>query len=339
MIFALLLAALPVVVDTGVSGGNAIVREVDERNGVVRIEPDCRGMGGEWFWWSFRVKNAERRRLRFEFPKPLHPGKMCVGSLGPSVSVDGGRTWKWLSPEGRADTCSFAYDFGRGMNDVRFAFARPYVLGDWPFETERLTVSRDGRDVPVTRFGNGRRWRIFLAARHHACETTASFVLEGLVSALRDDPWVDENAQVDAIPFMDVDGVAKGEQGKGRLPHDHNRDYVQFIYPETRALRDLVDSADARSNLVLIDLHDPLAGTAPGLPERHDNIFSFGPREPRHVERWNRYRALLTEETKGCKLVYDATHDVPYGFGTNVETNYSVSGATESAVRGFLRQR
>ena len=339
MILALLLAALPIAVDTDIPGGNVIVQCVDERKGVVHVAPDCRKTGGEWFWWSFRVRNAERRNLKFVFPRPSHSGKMCVGSLGPSVSVDGGRSWNWLNAEGREDTDSFSYSFSRGMNDVRFAFAPPYTRRDWPFETERLAVSREGRDVPVTRFGNGSRWRLFLTARHHACESTASYVLEGLVAALREDPWVNENARVDAIPFMDIDGVENGEQGKGRLPHDHNRDYVQFIYPETRALKELVSAADARSNLVLIDLHDPLAGTAPGVPARHDNVFSFGPREPERINRWNRYRQLLREETKSGKLVYDGSHDVPFGTGTNVDSNYSNGGNTESAARWFRKQR
>ena len=72
MILALLLAALPIAVDTDIPGGNIIVQCVDERKGVVHVAPDCRKTGGEWFWWSFRVRNAERRNLKFVFPRPSH---------------------------------------------------------------------------------------------------------------------------------------------------------------------------------------------------------------------------------------------------------------------------
>lgn len=341
MIAAFLLAtALPFTVTTDLPGGNAVVESIDETNGEVRLRPDCRGMADAWFWWACRVQGAGGRRLTFRFPRPIHPNKMCVGSLGPAVSTDGGRSWRWLNPEGRADPDSFTLDFAPDDGDVHLAFAPPYTAADWPFRTETLTRSREGRGVPVTRFGDGRRWRIFLTARHHACESTASRVLEGAVAALMRDPWIAENAHVEAIPFMDMDGVEKGEQGKGRLPHDHNRDYVQFIYPETRALRGLVERAEPTERLVLIDFHDPLAGTVEGGPNpRHDRIFSFGPREPQMAERWNRYRRLLTEETAKGSLRYSPDDDVPYGTGANVEANYRSGGSTESAARWFRAQR
>ena len=70
---------------------------------------------------------------------------------------------------------------------------------------------------------------LVLTARHHACESMASHVLEGILSGvLADDDcgrrWR-EGWQVVAAPFMDKDGVEDGDQGKNRRPHDHNRDY------------------------------------------------------------------------------------------------------------------
>ena len=336
----LLAAAFAFTVTTDMPAGNAVVERIDQEKGEVFLRPDCRGMADAWFWWACRVRGAGWRRLTFRFPPPSHPNKMCVGSLGPSVSFDGGRSWRWLNPEGRRDPNAFTLDCPQGADDVRLAFAPPYTARDWPFRTERLTTSREGRSVPITRFGGGRRWRIFLTARHHACESTASLVLEGAVAALMQDPWIAANARVEAIPFMDVDGVENGEQGKGRLPHDHNRDYVQFAYPETRALRDMVENVKPSERMLLIDFHDPLAGTVDADANvRHDNVFSFGPREPEMAARWNRYRELLAEETSKGALRYTSEHDVPYGTGANTERNYRGDGSTESASRWFRARR
>ena len=44
------------------------------------------------------------------------------------------------------------------------------------------------------------------------------------------------------VPFVDYDGVVDGDQGKYRLPRDHECDYgrdVPPIYPETAAIRAL----------------------------------------------------------------------------------------------------
>ena len=42
------------------------------------------------------------------------------------------------------------------------------------------------------------------------------------------------NYLVYVIPFVDIDGVENGDQGK-QAPHDHNRDYINSpIYPETK---------------------------------------------------------------------------------------------------------
>ncbi len=85
-----------------------------------------------------------------------------------------------------------------------------------------LCKSRKGRDIPCLEFGSGER-HIVLTSRHHACEATGSYVLEGLLCDLHNNPI--ENTTVFCVPMIDYDGVCDGNQGKSRKPHDHNRDY------------------------------------------------------------------------------------------------------------------
>ena len=73
----------------------------------------------------------------------------------------------------------------------------------------------------------------------------ASWTLEGVLEAvLADTPdgrWARENVEWMAVPFMDLDGVEQGDQGKNRQPHDHNRDYLgRSIYPTVAALKEFV---------------------------------------------------------------------------------------------------
>lgn len=285
-----------------------------------------------WFWWRKRVEGAAGETHVFRFPSFEHPHKYCVGPLGPALSRDGGKSWSWLGPTTNRN--SFVYAFASDENVVDFAFSIPYVLSDWPFATEKLTTSRRGRPVPYLRFGRREKpqMRFFLTARHHACEATASFALEGVVAALRTNARFTADAEAVVVPFMDVDGVALGEQGKGRLPHDHNRDYGrESIYPEVRAFKSLALglSKDAVPS-IYVDFHCPLAGGV-----HHEQIFSFGPADPDEEFHWNRYRAILVEEMRNRALVYDGSFDFPYGTGTNVEANYRTDGTTESATRWF----
>ena len=75
--------------------------------------------------------------------------------------------------------------------------------------------------------------KVLLTSRHHACESTGSYVLEGVIKALCENPI--EGYEFFVVPMTDFDGVCDGDQGKNRIPHDHNRDYdpdVPSIYSE-----------------------------------------------------------------------------------------------------------
>ena len=78
-------------------GGNVKVLEIDETNGVVRVAPDLRDTHGKWFHYDFTLRGAAGRTLRFQFPED---GYVYLSSLGPAVSKDGGKTWRWFSADG-----------------------------------------------------------------------------------------------------------------------------------------------------------------------------------------------------------------------------------------------
>jgi hypothetical protein len=76
-------------VSTDFPGGNGIVESVS--GDTIHLRPDLRDTEGDWFYWSVRVRHAAGRTLRLVFTqqKPL-------ADRGPALSVDGGRSWRWV---------------------------------------------------------------------------------------------------------------------------------------------------------------------------------------------------------------------------------------------------
>lgn len=323
-----------VVVDDALPAGNIVVEEI--KDGCVRLRPDLRG-SSPWFYWAFRVRGASGRTLRFEFTDKDPGGP--VGVRGPVVSTDAGRSFSYPL-DGRSSPKGFVYTFGPDENDVRFYECHPYVRADWDRFTAKhgkelgrrmrlgtLCRSRSGADVPVARFGcvgEGKTpaHRFFLCARNHASETMASWVLEGAAEAfLSDDDlgnWLAGNVELMAVPFIDYDGVQAGDQGKNRLPHDHNRDYAAFIYPETKALTEWIFSHAGGRLYAFIDLH------CPWIRGKY-NEFVYSPLKPFKTkaddESDARFAEIL-ERVQTGGLRYKASNDLPFGKAWNTGSNY-----------------
>lgn len=300
-------------VDAGFPGGNVVVMTVD--GDVVQLKQDLRDTQGDWFYWHFRVRGAGGRTVKFQFM-----GSDVIGNLGPAVSRDEGVTWTWLGRE-TVKNRSFEYRF-EGDGEVRFAMAIPYVEADLQrflgrhrdrVKVERLCETKKRRAVQMVRFGktDGEpRHRVLLTARHHACESLASFELEGIIEAvLGEEQWLRENVEFLAVPFMDKDGVQDGDQGKNRKPHDHNRDYMgESIYPSVAALRKLAPEWGGGKIRIALDLHCPSL--------KNDYIhFVGGPDQ----ENWKRVTELcqILERTQAGPLKYRVKDNVPHGVSWN----------------------
>ena len=318
--------------DCDFPGGNVRVFGYDAGSGVATIDSDYRDSSDQ-FWTYFRVRGAAGRRMVFKFhPDPKSPRhRMRVSRPGMAYSTDEGKTWGWTAPDGRhADPFSFSFEFPQDAASVRFATSIPYVRGDLDafcaahpgVRRSTLTRSRKGRDVPLLSVGSGdtAKWSFVFTARHHACEVTASWVMEGMAEASVADTeegrWLRDNALCLFVPFMDADGCEDGDPGKNRAPHDHNRDYRARLYPEVRALQDLVREETSRRPIVFFDMHAPQVRGSDAKP-RHDNAFSMGP-PPAMEKYWNDYRRRLVEATRSNSLKYLGKWDEPWMTEYNV---------------------
>ncbi len=313
-------------VDANYPGGNIFVERI-ERD-VVHVRPDLRDTQGWWFHWSFRVRGAQGRALTFVFSS-TNP----IGVRGPAVSTDGGRNWSWLGTEAVKDG-SFAYAFGSEARDVRFCFAIPYqeqnlhefLAGhkdDPSIAVRELCKTKHGRTVErlhVGRLDGQARYRVLLTARHHACEAMANYVMEGVLEAVLADSdagsWFRRNVEVLAIPFMDKDGVEEGDQGKNRIPRDHNRDYIgQSVHASVAALRTFVPNWANGRLVVAFDLH------CPHIRGPHNEVIYIVGSEDERMWRQQREFGEILETVQTGPLVYRASDNLPFGKAWNTGAN------------------
>lgn len=218
-------------------GANITVLSVEDET--VNVNVDLRDTIGDWFYWCFKVENAGGKTLTFKFPNTKR-----VGYYGAAVSYDF-ENWHWQYNETGHQGNSFTYTFKEDENEVYFAhdmLYRPERFEEFAKENnlkvETFCQTEKGRNVPYIDIGKGKE-TIFLTARHHACESTGSYVLEGVLKEIINNKAF-ENYRIVCVPFVDYDGVIDGDQGKNREPYDHNRDYdenIEAIYNTVSEIR------------------------------------------------------------------------------------------------------
>ena len=278
------------------TGGN--ITFIKQEGNTVYLNNQLRDTTRDWFYWAFCVEGAEGLELTF------HLGKTRLGYWGPAVSYDLS-SWHWLdSVNGE----SFTYKFGKEENKVYFAHNMLYhpdrffeFAKELSLNTFELCKSRKGRSVPAFTMGNGSK-NIILTARHHACESTGSYVLEGVIREFMNNPVSD--SKVFCVPFVDYDGVIDGDQGKARAPHDHNRDYEKgvSVYPETAAIKQFADQNGCNYGF---DFHSPYHRGG-----ENDRIFLVR-NSKKKLDRIERFSKMLEDEISEGSMKYSSSNDHP----------------------------
>ena len=300
-------------------GGN--IKVIRRTGNEIYLENELRDTGQDWFYWAFCAEGAAGQTVTFRFQDNR------LGYFGPAVSQDL-VNWTWLSD---TDTSrhfflygqnSFTYTFGKDEDRVFFAHSMLYhpdrflkFAAAHRLKVSEFCRSRKGRSVPCVLSGSGKN-SIILTARHHACESTGSYLLEGMLSELLENPLPD--TRVLCVPFVDYDGVVDGDQGKARRPYDHNRDYDKnqpSIYPETAQIRRYADEYGCHYSF---DFHSPWH-----LGEINDCMFivqnSF-----EKADRLDAFGKLLESEMTEKAFGYRHENDYPFMHGWNLKsTNFS----------------
>lgn len=291
-------------------GGNIIVERIEGEH--VWVRQDQRDTPEWWFYWCFRIDHVAGRTVTFNFT-----GGDVFGAMGPCFSRDGHK-WEWLGREVVHDD-AFSYTFPTDLDSAYFSFCIPYLeshlrafLATHPeVETGVLTMSEQGRPVEHLALHSARgTYKVLLTARHHACESMANYEFEGILAYWQSDEplaaFLREQVDLHAIPFIDKDGVERGDQGKLRQPHDHNLDYTDTPqYASTRALMAQVGNWRGQFALA-IDLHCPWIRGA-----EHEEIF-IAETDPAWMPAMQRFITVLETVPQG-PLRYDHRHNIAFG--------------------------
>lgn len=326
-------------IDADFPGGNIKVLSID--GDTVKLQQDLRDTNGSWFYWSFRIRGAEGRKLTFVFTNPV------IGARGPAVSNDNGWTWRWIGELGFSAT-KFQYQFGQEDKDVYFSQGMNYTeknlkhllekYKNHPYlKVESLCKTKKGRNVELLRLFNNEtvpKFKVFLSSRHHCAEMMATYALEGIIetalSETDDGQWFREHVDFFIVPLVDKDGVEDGDQGKNRRPHDHNRDYIQRIYESVQAITEQVPKWLDGKPLFYMDMHCPWLrhGNDPLHLEKGTNEYVYfvgiDPKEFEFGEKsWQglqRFGTILEKERKGT-IPYRALNNLPFGISWNTSAN------------------
>ena len=276
----------------------------------------------DWFYWAFRVSGAAGRTVTFQFP---HVNR--VGYWGAAVSTDL-YSWQWTGnrKSWRIDDGTtyeaFTYTFGKEENEVYFCYNMLYTPARFErfcaenhLKIEELCLSNKGRSVPCVRVGEGEK-KILLTSRHHACESTGTYVMESVLESFVQDP--PKGYEILCVPFVDYDGVVDGDQGKHRLPHDHNRDYPRdntpSRYTTCAAIRKFVDENQI---LFAFDFHSPKhCGGINDLVHIPYNVVEDTPV-------YDRFSQLFQSKITPDAIPYDPANNWPADNGWNQSTNAS----------------
>lgn len=316
-----------VVIDKNLPAGNIVLESME--GDTVYLQNEVRDTAGWWFYWAFRASGAAGRTLTFRF---TNGDPVCT--RGPCVSLDQGRTWRYAADS--FTPRAFTYTFPPDAREVWFAMGMVYTQRDWEaflarhaasgafIETGTLCASPKGRVVERARVGCINRppkYRVWLSARHHAAEMMASYVLEGILDAVLAETelgtWLRDNVEFMVVPFVDKDGVEDGDQGKNRRPHDHNRDYTEFLHPECAAITNWITTHAQGKLEIVLDIHCPwIRGTY------NEWLYQVYTQDSENAAAQRRLGELLQEHQRGA-LDYRLANDLPFGQSWNTDANYS----------------
>lgn len=311
---------MSVSIDAGIPGGNIIVQSISGHD--ISLRNDLRDTKGQWFYWKFRARFAEPGDYRFRIGEGP-----SIGSRGPAISADHGLSWTFLGRD-----CvdyskeTFVYHCGEVPQERLFCVCIPYLQSDLGrflsaqpagvLRVGTLCQTRQGRAVELLSLGHNQApLRVLLTCRHHCNESMANYVIEGILREFIQHPDLYGDIFTQVVPFVDKDGVENGDQGKNRIPHDHNRDYGPLtVHIETRAIMALVDRQ--RYHL-MIDLHCPwLRG------KDNEAVYFVGKNDARLQAGIDRFSQLLSDVAPP-HAPHFTSDDIPFGSSWNTGSNYS----------------
>lgn len=316
-----------VLITSDFPGGNIEILSMDQDT--IRLKPNNSFTKGEWFYWYFKASNIAGKKVTFKLEQ-----ENVIARYGPGYSINNDHSWKWYG-ESRINDNSFTCFFSEEDSIAYFSTSFPYLQKDLRkflstlknskyLEVDTLCFSPEGRAIEKILIRPARadtEHKVMITARHHACEMMANYVMEGIIETILNDKncsQLHEYVEFMFVPFMDKDGVENGEQGKNRIPRDHNRDYIgDPVHQSTAALRELAPEWGDQKLAIAVDLHCPWIHTS-----INETIYVVGSSDPEIEKSQIMFSKLLESNANGDLKLYHKDF-IPFGTSWNTSSNYS----------------
>lgn len=324
--FSMICESQVVRIDSDFPGGNIIIESIN--GDTVWLKPDIRDTEGDWFYWYFKITGIQGRTITFQFTQDN-----VFAKYGPAYTVNEADAWKWLGEQSYHHN-QFSYSFTEADTCAWFAMSYPYtqlnlkaflknVRNTDSIVQDTLCFTKGGRAVEQINIGNmvNPTYRVLLTARHHACEMIANYVMEGIIESVLNESglaFLRDEVAFRMIPFVDKDGVENGDQGKNRIPRDHNRDYnKESLYNTTKTLRGEIPAWSQGMLKMAIDLHCPwIKG------DYNEFIYMVGSVDTTNQEEQLILSQLIEQNTIG-EVKYLHANFLPHGQAWNTSKNYT----------------
>jgi hypothetical protein len=250
--------------------------------------------GPEYLWFNFLVKGKVKKGQTFilENAADAHQTGARWDMTRPVFSADG-KTWVRATEVDYSRQFSLRQPLGRQVfqfksplegDSLRVAYCYPYTTANLSEFLDRVKdrlqsslgsigKSEEGRNIPKFQIGpptddpTTLPPEIWVICREHPGETPASFVLEGMVQALLEEPsgkHLADKFSFNFVPMLNVDGVAHGYYYHNAKGVNLARDWDQFQSAEARELRTaMMPGLEKKQVRLVIDLHssnDPTLG-------------------------------------------------------------------------------
>ncbi|MFP4106559.1 MAG: M14-type cytosolic carboxypeptidase [Phycisphaerae bacterium] len=225
-------------------------------------------------WFHFRLDGLDGSPVRLVLSNAAQTLGGPNWSLNRPVWKPSGGRWrrteKALPVDSPSARLQWAWDLPAGHRRIEFAHCFPYQPADLTkslaeiesglFQRETLGLSMGSNELELLFHDRPSTAKpaVLLTARHHAGETPGSWVLDGLLRHLSDNPSLLERVSWRVVPFVNIDDVVSGSYGKDPTEHDCNRGYHPLLRPECAAVADEAQRLKHESrSLILVDLHAP----------------------------------------------------------------------------------
>ena len=267
-------AAANISLDSSFEGGNGTVNTIDNANNSIIVDSQFKNNDTINVQFYFKISGLDTStafKFKVNIASAWSTPDLARYSYDKVTWYTVGKSNGWYSKTYSQSTVYFSSGVPYTYTDMT-NFVTDVTNASSYATSGNVSTSELGRAVKYLKITDSSvsdtgKYLIWVVARQHAQENPSNYVIEGYVNFLisSDQKAVDlrKKAIIYVVPMIDVDGAYLGASGKGKNPHDYNRDW-DYETPTWNVIRDvrqkIADTSASNPFLIFWDSHCPNPG-------------------------------------------------------------------------------